>query len=104
MQLPKLRVNQGWSLLSNLNCSWSEQSRRESNGRKHRESMQVNAEIAGDNPQPRIKRGESVDKARYNQLQFERKMRLVHDDIRMRFGPRLVRHDGTAIYTFQCKK
>jgi hypothetical protein len=99
-----MRLSTSWQRLITHKGTMREQSRRESNGRKHNETMEINAEIAGDNPQPRIKRVQSVDKARVNQaLKVNREIKM-HSDIREAFGPRLVKSDGTATYTFQYKR
>jgi hypothetical protein len=87
----------------NATGSLREQSRRENNGTKHRETMRINLECAADNPQPRIKRGKSVDTNRINQIAKSSKVRIAHDIIRMQFGPRLVKSDGTALYQCQVK-
>jgi hypothetical protein len=81
-----------------------EQSRREPNGSKHRETMQINCEIAADNPRERIKRGKSVDTERVNQILKATNVRIAHDIIRNQFGPRLVKPNGTAIYQCQIRK
>ena len=92
-----------WSTLINSTGSMREQSRREPNGSKHRETMQINCEVSGDNPQPRIKRGKSVDTTRINKAAKATRVRIAHDIIRNQFGPRLVKKDGTALYQCQCK-
>jgi hypothetical protein len=93
-----------WSSLINSTGSMREQSRRESNGTKHRETMQINCEIAADNPQPKLKRGKSVDTARINAVTKETNKRIAHDIIRSAFGPRLVKPDGSALYCCQVRK
>lgn len=87
----------------NATGSLREQSRRENDGSKHRETMQINLECAGDNPQPHIKRGKSVDTKRINAITKSATIRTAHDIARMAFGPRLVKADGTALYQCQCK-
>ena len=96
-----MRLRSSWTI-HNRKGSMREQARRESNGSPHRETRRINAEIAGDNPSRYIKQDASVDKARINAAIKDSKIRQVHDIIRARFGPRLVRHDGSALYQFQC--
>lgn len=94
-----------WFEMRNRKGSQREQSRRESNGTKHRETAQINAEIAGDagfKPQPKF--GKSVDTQDINRATIRTKLLQVNDAIRMSFGPRLVRPDGTAMYLFQVKR
>jgi hypothetical protein len=94
-----------WFQLANAKCSWTEQKRRENNGTAHRETNAINSEIAGDNDWQREQsKRASIDKARINRGIMQAKMMQVHDSIRAKFGPRLVRKDGTALYTFQCAK
>lgn len=99
-----MRLSTSWHSLTNATGSLREQSRREPDGRKHRETAAINSEIAGDNPKPRIKHGRSVDSKRINAERFRVKMVRIHDSIREQFGPRLVRSDGSALYTFQVKR
>lgn len=92
-----------WKSLMNATGNMREQSRRESNGTKHRETAQINREIMGDcGPNPRSNTP-SIDKARIKLMVKDASKRRMHSDIMQRFGPRLVRKDGTALYTFQCK-
>lgn len=85
--------------------SVSQQKSREINGRPNREQMAINSEIAGDNDWKRQDKQlePDVDKARINQERKRKLFAQIHDDIRARFGPRLVRNDGSALYQFQCK-
>lgn len=99
-----MRMSTDWSILMAASGSLREQSRRENNGSRHRETMAINIECAQDNPREYAKRGPSVDLKRANAIVIARNMRWIHDDIRARFGPRLVKPDGTAKYAFQCKK
>jgi hypothetical protein len=93
-----------WQALSIRTGTLREQSRRESNGTKHRETTSINMEIAGDcGPNPRSNTP-SIDIARINAQTKATNKRIMHSDIMMRFGPRLVKSDGTARYTFQCKR
>ena len=93
-----------WSSIMNATGSLREQSRRENNGTRHRETMSINIECNQDNPKVYAKRGPSVNTDRVNAIVHAANMRQVHDSIRERFGPRLVKKNGTALYTFQCKK
>ena len=93
-----------WSTLINSTGSMREQSRREPNGRKHRETMQINCEVSADNPQSHIKRGKSVDTKRINDATKQTRVRIAHDIIRNQFGPRLVKPDGSALYCCQVRK
>lgn len=85
--------------------SVSQQKSRETNGRPNREQMAINSEIAGDSGWKRQDKQDEpdVDKARINAERKRSLIAQVHDDIRARFGPRLVRSDGSALYQFQCK-
>lgn len=99
-----MRMSTDWSSLMIATGSIREQARRENNGTRHRETTQINAEIAADCPRQYAKRGPSVDTKRANAIINARNERQIHDDIRHRFGPRLVRPDGTALYQCQIKK
>lgn len=96
-------------------CSWSihtrkgvatQQKAREKNGRPNREQAAINSEIAGDKDFKRPAKPDdtTIDKARLNAEVKRHQLASIHDMIRARFGPRLVRHDGSALYRFQCKK
>ena len=99
-----MRMSTDWSSIMNATGSVREQSRRENNGSRHRETMAINIECNQDNPKPRIKRGPSVNTDRANEIIKANNARMMHQNIMQSFGPRLVKHDGTARYTFQCKK
>lgn len=97
-------LSTNWSSLMNATGSMREQSRREPDGSKHRETASINREIAADcGPNPRSNTP-SIDKARIKAIIKDESKRRMHNDIMQRFGPRLVRKDGTALYRFQCKK
>lgn len=96
-------MTSNWTRLIQSTCSWSEQKRRENNGSTHRETVSINAEIAGDNGRQYIKRGKSVDTKRFNAIQTQTALRQVKENVRLAFGPRLVKADGSALYQCQCK-
>lgn len=98
-----MRMTTDWSSLMNATGSLREQSRRESNGTRHRETMAINIECAQDNPRV-YGRTPSVNRQAINESVKQQNKRIMHSDIMMRFGPRLVRKDGSALYQFQCKK
>jgi hypothetical protein len=79
------------------------QKAREVTGRPNREQSAINSEIAGDRNWERNPRAQDMDKARINRECKRQVFARLADDIRARFGPRLVRKDGTALYQFQCK-
>lgn len=100
-----MRLSTSWDRLIQSKTGWKEQSRRENNGSKHRETMSINAEIVGDSADalPQSKQHLRIDKARITaSIKFRREQKM-HDTIRAAFGPRLVKSDGTARYTFQCR-
>lgn len=92
-----------WDRISNAKGSLTEQTRRERNGARHRETMSINAEIAGDAGHRKRSKTLSIDKVRINGAIFVNRYITKCEKLRESFGPRLVRPDGTAIYTFQKK-
>ena len=102
-----MSMTTNWQSITHSVGSMREQSRRERNGSRHKETSAINREC---NEFKRefgtVKHADSIpmDKARINAEVKRKTMAQLHDDIRSRFGPRLVRRDGTALYGFQCKK
>jgi hypothetical protein len=93
-----------WSIHTRKGSA-SQQKAREKSGRPNREQAQINAEIAGDHDFPRSPdRGPDVDKARINAEHKRHIKAQLFDDIRARFGPRLIRPDGSALYLIQLKR
>ena len=97
--MPRLPISQRLPLAIRK-CSIREQSRRESNGTKHRETAQINAEIAGDGYVSKQKQQrQHIDKARFNASVLRNRLDHAYNDARIAFGPRLVLPDGTARYS-----
>lgn len=102
MKIHTKSVGSSWTM-HNRKGNHRLQKARETNGRPNREQSGINSEIAGDANWKRNPDAPAVDKARINRECKRQVFARLADDIRARFGPRLVRKDGTALYQFQCK-